>query len=213
MQGEPGTSQYIHRDYLLIAEKVHVEEAGMTAYLFKLNSEKTRYCTNVTWVVIHSYLESLGYPTLRAIPEIYGRSALYMVVIQGVGRLPRKSIISRSAFIYLKIMSPLYHFITCQIVWDNFQSFLNLYNHSGLGSYRNCTNLQPISRWVRAWNYWFPLLRTTDSFKTNCDTVFRCLSLCVTLSLSPSLARAKINCTDRSVKSMKTYRGILNTKP
>ncbi len=39
--------------------------------------------------------------------------------------------------------------------------------HSGLGSYRYCTNLQ-ISRWVRAWNYWFPLLRTIDYFKTNC---------------------------------------------
>ena len=27
--------------------KVHVEEAGMTAYLFKLYTEKTIYCTNV----------------------------------------------------------------------------------------------------------------------------------------------------------------------
>ncbi len=28
--------------------KSHVEEAGMTAYLFKLNTEKTIYCKNVT---------------------------------------------------------------------------------------------------------------------------------------------------------------------
>ncbi len=27
--------------------KVHVEEAGMTAYLFKLHTEKTIYCKNV----------------------------------------------------------------------------------------------------------------------------------------------------------------------
>ena len=31
--------------------KVHFEEAVMTAYLFKLNTEKTKYCKNVTWVV------------------------------------------------------------------------------------------------------------------------------------------------------------------
>ncbi len=28
-------------------------------------------------------------------------------------------------------------------------------NHSRLGSYRYCTNLLAISRWVRALNYWF----------------------------------------------------------
>ena len=28
--------------------KSHVEEAGMTAYLFKLNTEKTIYCKNAT---------------------------------------------------------------------------------------------------------------------------------------------------------------------
>ena len=46
-----------------VQTKVHVEEAGVTAYLFKLNTEKTTYCKNV----------------------IYGGSALYMVVMQRVG--------------------------------------------------------------------------------------------------------------------------------
>ncbi len=33
---------------IIYTQKVHVEEAGMTAYLFKLNTEKTIYCKNVT---------------------------------------------------------------------------------------------------------------------------------------------------------------------
>ena len=45
------------------------------------------------------YFESWGYPTLRAIPAIYGLSALYMVVMQRGGRLPRKSIISLWSFV------------------------------------------------------------------------------------------------------------------
>ncbi len=60
---------------------VHVEEAGMTPCLFTLNTEQTIY------IFYKCNLSHGG-------TQPYGRSALYMVVMQRVGRLPRKSIIS-----------------------------------------------------------------------------------------------------------------------
>ncbi len=79
-------------------------------------------------------------------------------------------------FTSLMLMSMYINFIT----WQNCVHFpesrclfmptdgLSPPNHSGLGSNRYCTNLLPISHWVRAWDYCFTLLRTIDSFKTNC---------------------------------------------
>ncbi len=55
-------------------------------------------------LITHSYLESWGYPTLKAIPAIYGGSALYMVVMQPVGWFPRKSVIDLFCYL-LYVMS------------------------------------------------------------------------------------------------------------
>ncbi len=68
--------------------KVHVEEAGMTAYLFKLNTEKTIYCKNVTWVVTDGVMSILIQCYLICAP-----------VMKPVGWFPRKSIIGLYKFL------------------------------------------------------------------------------------------------------------------
>ncbi len=44
----PGSITHVDDIWVGLCSKVHVEEAVMTAYLFKLNTEKTIYCKNVT---------------------------------------------------------------------------------------------------------------------------------------------------------------------
>ncbi len=63
----------------------------------------------------------------------------------------------------------------------------DLWLHSALGSYMDCTNLLPINWRVAIWNYWTPLLRTFDSLKSIVNFYgINCMRRCHLLSIAES---------------------------